>query len=314
MALGRGRRALGDTPRAWWWRQVGTRRRRRLEPGERGGGRVREGRGDCGGLGWVRIGRGASRSTESSGCVVPATGVALRRRRKRRRWCTSCATGGRWGRDGGLLRGRLYRSNATVVVIVRATDCRLVSRLGLRGWLWRSVWPRVLRWYRLDLRSVRVVNRRRGRVLVEHRLRWCAVLSTVPTAVWNARGRSRGSLGRNSRACGGKRRVASRDLVRGLKETIAANGEVVRRACSTNILRGHQFEERNRLLDEGLRREQVCILEVPVVQPRQLVRPYGRVINFRLQVQVLVDVIDRLAEDRHLLDEGLQRERVRSVQ
>ena len=72
------------------------------------------------------------------------------------------------------------------------------------------------------MRSVRVVNRRRGSVLVEHRLRWCAVLSTVPTTVRDARGRSRGSFSRNSRASSSKdmEGMGIRGMGRGIEATV----------------------------------------------------------------------------------------------
>lgn len=111
-----------------------------------------------------------------------------------------------------------------------------------------------------------------------------------------------------------KRRRPQRRLAGCLQQAVPTNSKVVGRAGRTSVLCGYQLEESHGFLDQALGSEQVGVLEVAVVEPGELVRASRRVVHRRLDAEIIVHVVDRLAEDGDLLDEALQSQGVDGVQ
>jgi hypothetical protein len=139
----------------------------------------------------------------------------------------------------------------------------------------------------IALLGVGRLGRRRDVVAAVHRLRW--------HACWSHRRSSSDS---------------SRDAS-GRQQAVAARGKVDLGAGGAGVVARRKLDERNGLFDQTLRREQVCVLEVALVQGAKLVRARRAWRGRECEVRIVV--LDRAPEDGDLLDESLEGVRVRVV-
>lgn len=78
------------------------------------------------------------------------------------------------------------------------------------------------------------------------------------------------------------------------------------------IIRRSELQECNRFLDKPLRREELCVLQIPIIQTRQLERLRTHIPTIVL-LKICIIVLRRSPEHRHLLHKRLQCMRMRRI-
>jgi hypothetical protein len=191
----------------------------------------------------------------------------------------------------------------------------------------RGIWPGLRGWCRKTDRShgsdgshggVRVrdiglgiwvtdcMSRSRSGDVIGHRRSISYIIARC-----SRRGGTRLSYRRNSSRCR-CRSHGHRDASGG-KKTIPTDRKVDLTTRLSGVVGRCQLEERHGFLNETLRSEEICVLEVAIVQRRQLVRASGRLGGPARLCKVGIGVLDSTPEHRDFLNKGLKSVRVRIV-